>query len=66
MADSGRSIAELRALVAALDPELIAAERDVDRGLIQLALARSPLERVRFSQQMLATLMSFHVRAPGF
>jgi len=27
--------------------------------LIVLALERSPLERVRFAQQMLATLMSF-------
>ena len=50
---------ELRALVGALDPDLLAAEDDVDRTLIVLALERSPLERVRFAQQMLKTLMSF-------
>ena len=50
---------ELRALVGALDPDVLAAEGDVDRTLIVLALERSPLERVRFAQQMLETLMSF-------
>ena len=46
-------------MVGALDPDVLAAERDVDRTLIVLALERSPLERVRFAQQMLETLMSF-------
>ena len=46
-------------MVGALDPDVLAAEGDVDRTLITLALERSPLERVRFSQQMLETLMSF-------
>jgi hypothetical protein len=46
-------------MVAEVDPELLAAERDVDRSLIGIALDRSPLERVRFAQQMLATLMRF-------
>jgi len=46
-------------MVGALDPDVLAAEGDVDRTLIVLALERSPLERVRFAQQMLATLMSF-------
>ena len=50
---------ELRAMVGALDPDVLAAEGDVDRTLIVLALERSPLERVRFAQQMLETLMSF-------
>jgi hypothetical protein len=50
---------ELRAKVGALDPDVLAAEGDVDRTLIALALERSPLERVRFAQQMLETLMSF-------
>ena len=50
---------ELRAIVGALDPDVLAAEGDVDRTLITLALERSPLERVRFAQQMLETLMSF-------
>jgi hypothetical protein len=46
-------------MVGALDPEVLAAEADVDRTLIVLALERSPLERVLFAQQMLETLMSF-------
>ena len=46
-------------MVGALDPDVLAAEADVDRTLIVLALERSPLERVRFAQQMLETLMSF-------
>ena len=50
---------ELRAMVGALDPDVLAAEADVDRTLIVLALERSPLERVLFAQQMLETLMSF-------
>jgi hypothetical protein len=50
---------ELRAMVGALDPDVLAAEADVDRTLIVLALERSPLERVRFAQQMLETLMNF-------
>ncbi|MDX2094208.1 MAG: hypothetical protein SFX73_40630 [Kofleriaceae bacterium] len=56
---------ELRAFVAALDPEILAAERDVDRSLIELALERSPLERVRFAQQMLETLLRFRRVEPG-
>ena len=46
-------------MVGALDPDVLAAEGDVDRTLIALALERSPLERVRFAQQMLETLLSF-------
>ena len=46
-------------MVAALDPDVLAAEADVDRTLIALMLERSPLERVRFAQQMLDTLLSF-------
>ncbi|MDQ3341928.1 MAG: hypothetical protein M4D80_42825 [Myxococcota bacterium] len=53
------TLEELRAMVGALDPDVLAAEGDVDRTLITLALERSPLERVRFSQQMLETLLSF-------
>jgi hypothetical protein len=53
------TLEELRAMVGALDPDVLAAEGDVDRTLIVLALERSPLERVRFAQQMLETLMSF-------
>ena len=60
MAERPISLEELRALVAELDPTLVAAEHDVDRTLIELALARSPLERVEFAQQMLATLSGFH------
>lgn len=52
-------------MVAALDPELLAAERDVDRTLIEIALERSPLERVRFAQQMLETLMRFQRVEPA-
>jgi hypothetical protein len=54
-----RTLDELRTLVSALDPDVLAAEADVDRTLIAIALERSPLERVRFAQQMLETLMSF-------
>lgn len=53
------TLEELRALVGALDPDVLAAEGDVDRTLISLSLERSPLERVRFAQQMLETLMRF-------
>ena len=53
------TLEELRVMVGALDPDVLAAEGDVDRTLITLSLERSPLERVRFSQQMLETLMSF-------
>jgi hypothetical protein len=54
-----RSLEELRAMVGALDPDCLAAEGDVDRTLIAIALERSPLERVRFAQQMLETLLRF-------
>ncbi len=54
-----RSLEELRAMVGALDPDCLAAESDVDRTLIAIALERSPLERVRFAQQMLETLLRF-------
>jgi hypothetical protein len=57
--DRRASLAELRAMAADLDPDLVAAEADVDRTLIAIALARTPLERVEFAQQMLATLMGF-------
>ena len=60
-----RSIEELRALVGALDPDCLAAENDVDRTLIEIALERSPLERVRFAQQMLETLLRFHRVEPA-
>ena len=53
------SIEQLRELVAKLDPDLVAAEHDVDTTLIDIALARSPMERVEFAQQMLATLLGF-------
>ncbi len=45
--------------MGALDPDVLAAEGDVDRTLITLSLERSPFERVRFAHQMLETLMSF-------
>lgn len=65
MSASAKSLDELRELVGALDPELLAAERDVDQTLIAIALDRTPLERVRFAQQMLATLMRFKRVAPS-
>lgn len=67
MAESPRTLSELRELVAAVDPVMAAAEHDVDHSLIAIALARSPLERVEFAQQMLATLLRFrrHVDASG-
>lgn len=65
MSPSARSLDELRAIVGALDPDVLAAERDVDRTLIQLALQRSPLERVRFAHQMLDTLMRFRRVEPS-
>jgi hypothetical protein len=55
----GKTLEELRAMVGALDPDVLAAEAEVDRTLIVLSLERSPLERVRFAQQMLQTLLSF-------
>jgi hypothetical protein len=56
---------ELRRLVGAVDPDVLAAADDVDVGLIEVALARRPLERVEFAQQMLETLLAFrHVGAP--
>jgi hypothetical protein len=54
-----KSLEELRAMVGALDPDCLAAEQDVDRTLIDIALERSPLERVRFAQEMLETLLRF-------
>lgn len=59
MAARAQTLEELRALVGALDPDVLAAEADVDRTLIALALERSPLERVIFAQQMLETLLRF-------
>ena len=57
-------VAALRALVATLDPDVLAAAEQVDTTLIAAALARSPLERVEFAHQMLKTLSSFrHARA---
>jgi hypothetical protein len=57
-------VATLRALVAELDPDVLAAADEVDTSLIAAALARSPLERVEFARQMLKTLSSFrHVGA---
>lgn len=51
-------------MVGALDPDCLAAENDVDRTLIGIALERSPLERVRFAQQMLETLLRFRRVGP--
>jgi hypothetical protein len=45
--------------VASLDPDLVAAADEVDRSLIDVALRRSPLERVEFATQMLEALLSF-------
>ena len=59
------TLEELRAMVGALDPDVLAAEGDVDRTLITLSLERSPLERVRFAQQMLETLMRFRRVEPS-
>ncbi|GEM_PF-3784798 len=52
-------------MVGALDPDCLAAENDVDRTLIEIALMRSPLERVRFAQQMLETLLRFRRVEPS-
>jgi hypothetical protein len=62
---SALTLEKLRAMVGALDPDCLAAEGDVDRTLITLALERSPLERVRFAQQMLETLMRFQRVEPS-
>jgi hypothetical protein len=50
----------LRQMLEDLDPDVAAAVDDVDRSLIAITLDQTPLERVESSQQMLATLMSFH------
>lgn len=43
------AVARVRALLAARDPDVLAAVDDVDRTLILSALARDPWERVRES-----------------
>jgi hypothetical protein len=60
-----RLLEALRALVAELDPDLVAAADEVDRSLIAIALERAPLARVDFSVQMLATLSGFRRVDPG-
>jgi hypothetical protein len=42
-------VARVRAMLAARDPDVLAAVDDVDRTLIVSALARDPWERVRES-----------------
>lgn len=59
MAAQARTLDELRAIVGALDPDVLEAEANVDRTLIALALERSPLERLQFAQQMLEALLRF-------
>jgi len=57
---------QLRERIRALDPDLLLAVEEVDRSLIALALDKTPLERLAFSEQMLRTLTSFRrVRADG-
>lgn len=48
---------ELRQILEGLDAEIRAAVDDVDRSLIQLALAQSPRDRLRSSSNMTRTLM---------
>jgi len=57
--DRAARVAVARALVGSLDADALAAAAEVDRTLIAAALARSPLERVEFAQQMLRALMGF-------
>ncbi|WP_437304278.1 hypothetical protein [Sorangium sp. So ce388] len=45
--------------LAVEDPDLIEAVVDVDRSLIRLALAQTPLDRLRSSSNMMRTLMRF-------
>ncbi|AKT44057.1 hypothetical protein [Chondromyces crocatus] len=48
---------DLHQLLAALDPEVRAAVREVDGTLIYLALAQSPRDRLRSASNMARTLM---------
>jgi hypothetical protein len=50
---------ELLARIEALDPDILRAAEEVDRSLIAAALERSPLERVAFASQLIATLSGF-------
>jgi hypothetical protein len=51
-----KSFEELVALVAAIDPDLVAAVDDVDYSLIDMVLDRSLAERVDFSAKAADTL----------
>lgn len=50
------SVARVHAMLAARDPELLAAVDEVDRTLIRAWLARDPWERVRLGYEGAVTL----------
>jgi hypothetical protein len=52
-------LARLKALVLALDPDVLAAVDDVDRSLVRASLALSPLQRLEVSFTMLEGLRRF-------
>jgi hypothetical protein len=52
-------LARLKALVLALDPDVLAAVDDVDRSLIRASLALSPFQRLEVSFAMLDGLRRF-------
>lgn len=57
-------LARLKALVLALDPDVLAAIDDVDRSLVQASLALSPFQRLEVSFAMLEGLRRFR-RVPA-
>jgi hypothetical protein len=48
--------AKARAMLAEIDPDLAAAVDDVDRSLIREALARTPIERLRWCEERAAEI----------
>ena len=51
-------------LVKQIDPLLVEAVDDIDRGLLEWALQLSPWERLSASSEALAFLSNFHRAAP--
>lgn len=61
MTISYEDLEALKARLRALDPDLVAAVQDVDRGLLALALEMSPLERLKAATRAAHGLARFRL-----
>lgn len=59
------TVDELERAIAADDPELVEAAREIDRTLLRWSLSLTPLERLRACSQAAATLARLRNASPA-